>query len=90
MVEWARLESGCAGNGTVGSNPTLSAINQKPRSNAGLLVYVGPGLVNGAKIDDKAPAGAAGAAEQSDANPTEDGKAVWFQWQRQISKIAGY
>ena len=28
VVEWARLESGCAGNGTVGSNPTLSAISQ--------------------------------------------------------------
>ncbi len=26
MVEWARLESECAGNGTEGSNPSLSAI----------------------------------------------------------------
>ena len=26
MVEWARLESECTGNGTEGSNPSLSAI----------------------------------------------------------------
>lgn len=26
VVEWARLESECAGNGTEGSNPSLSAI----------------------------------------------------------------
>ncbi len=28
MVEWARLESVCGSNVTVGSNPTLSAIVQ--------------------------------------------------------------
>ena len=28
MAEWARLESECAGNRTVGSNPTLSAMYQ--------------------------------------------------------------
>ena len=27
MVEWDGLENRCTGNGTVGSNPTLSAIN---------------------------------------------------------------
>jgi hypothetical protein len=29
VVEGASLENWCAGNGTVGSNPTLSAINMK-------------------------------------------------------------
>ena len=30
MVDWDGLENRCAGNGTVGSNPTLSATERAP------------------------------------------------------------
>ena len=32
VVEWDGPENRCTGNGTVGSNPTLSAIKAKPKN----------------------------------------------------------
>ena len=47
MVEWDGLENRCTGNGTVGSNPTLSAINlidQAVTKFAHLITHPGRGL----------------------------------------------
>ncbi len=50
MVEGARLESVCASDGTQGSNPCLSAINQKYHGQAidySFLCHVSPWVTQG-------------------------------------------
>ena len=69
MVDWDGLENRCALTGTVGSNPTLSAIHRRRRSAAAMN-----GIAGGAEDPTGFEAGAARSAaetgERSEPNPT--------------------